>query len=98
MEHNDEENKYADKSESFCRFVDLFFSIKKTKKQSSFQNIIPPSHSLSPHIKLRPLSKLYVTVQQDFLMTMYKNILYKDNNNNSNSHNNDNIIYNNKNH
>lgn len=74
---------------------------KKNNQVSRIHNPISP-FTVPTCIKLRPLSKLYVTVQQDFLMTIYKkkNILYMvdDNNNNSNSHNsNDNIIYNNNN-
>lgn len=71
--------------------------MEKKNNQVSIHNPFSP-FTVPTYIKLRPLSKVYVSVQQDFLMTMYKkekkNILYTEhNNNNSNSHNtNDNII------
>lgn len=44
---------------------------KKNNQVSRIHNPISP-FTVPTCIKLRPLSKLYVTVQQDFLMTIYK--------------------------
>lgn len=51
--------------------MDSRYKKKKNNQVSRIHNPISP-FTVPTCIKLRPLSKLYVTVQQDFLMTIYK--------------------------